>query len=341
MPKTSKRINLALQGGGAHGALAWGVLDKFLEDGRIHFDCISATSAGAVNACVLAQGLASGSHDKTRELLTQFWEKLSKSGQFISPVQLSPLEQMLGIDSESSISYLLFSQMVKFLSPYQFNPSNFNPIRDILSSIVDFDQIKAAQNPSLFLSATNVKTGKIKVFSNQEISLDAVMASACLPHLFQAVEINGEYYWDGGFIGNPALFPIIYNTKSSDILIIHISPIYRGEIPKTATDIIDRIHDVSFNASLMREMRVVAFITKMLNEGWIKDEFKKNLKRIFLHAIRADLLMSKSSLASKFNTDSQFIEDLFHKGRELCTDWLKQNFASVGQRSSIDINDYL
>ncbi|KTD45795.1 esterase [Legionella rubrilucens] len=341
MAKHAKTINLALQGGGTHGALAWGVLDRLLEDGRIDIDCISATSAGAMNAVILAQGMANGGPDEARDLLAHFWKTISDAGVFFSPVKVTWLEQWLGITPEFSQGYFLFDMMTKLFSPYEFNPGNVNPLRDIVESLVDFNQISQSKALRLFICATNVRTGKIKVFQNEEIGLDAVMASSCLPFLFQAVQVKEDFYWDGGYMGNPALFPLIYESHHNDILIIHINPIQREKLPQKASEIINRMNEVSFNSSLMREMRAVAFVSKMLDEGWIKDEYAQTMKRIYMHAIRADKAMENYSVASKLNTDWEFILHLFDLGRHLADDWLKENLIHLGKRSSIDINEYL
>lgn len=341
MKSKTKKINLALQGGGAHGALAWGILDKLLEDDRVVFDSISATSAGAMNAAVLAYGLATGGNEGAREALKNFWSMISKAGDIYSPVKITPLEVLWGVKAENSLSYFFVDLMSKILSPYQFNPFNFNPLKDILEKTIDFNKIKTSKKLKIFMSATNVQTGKIKVFEKEDMSVEAVLASACLPFMFQAVEIEGEYYWDGGYMGNPAIYPLIYNSDCNDILILHINPIYRKHIPENAADILNRMNEISFNSSLMREMRAIAFVSKLLDNGWIKDEYRKNMKRLFMHAIRADVTMESFSVASKLNTDWDFIMQLFHEGRRQGASWLKHHFKQVGQESSIDINEYL
>lgn len=340
MAKT-KTINLALQGGGAHGALAWGILDKLLEDGRLKFDSVSATSAGAMNAAVLAYGLATGGNDGAREALYQFWKMISDAGQKYSPIRVSPWEELFGIKIENSLSYFFFDLLGKILSPYQLNPFNFNPLREILEESVDFDKIKSSKALKVFISATNVKTGKIRVFENKEISIDAIMASACLPFMFQAVKVEDDYFWDGGYMGNPAIFPLIYNSDCRDILIIHINPIYRNQVPESAADILNRVNEISFNSSLMREMRAIAFVSKLLDNGWIKDEYRKNMKRLYLHAARADVTMESFSVASKLNPDWSFISQLYEEGRREGTEWLKQNFRHVGKQTTINIDEYL
>ncbi|MDI1353157.1 MAG: patatin-like phospholipase family protein [bacterium] len=341
MPKNIKKLNLALQGGGAHGALSWGILDKILEDGRIQFDSISATSAGAMNAVVLAYGLTKGGNEGAREALHDFWKAISEAGEQYNPIKTTALEDFFGISVENSMSYFVFDMLSKTFSPYQSNPMNFNPLRDILEKHVDFDLLKKSSALKLFISATNVKTGKIKVFEHKEISLDAVMASACLPLMFQAVQVKDEFFWDGGYMGNPAIFPLIYNSKTNDILIIHINPIIRDNVPQTPAEILNRMNEISFNSSLMREMRAINFVGKMLKDGWVKDEYAKNMKDLSLHAIRADLVMKSYSVASKLDPDWSFLKQLFELGRIEGELWLKDNFRHIGKQSSIDINEYL
>lgn len=343
MQKTrqKKTLNLALQGGGAHGALAWGILDKLLEDGRVQFDSVSATSAGAMNAAVLAHGLAVGGSDGAREALANFWKKMVAAGERYNPIRKSPLEQMLNTNLEQSPSYLFFQWMTQVFSPYQFNPMNFNPLRDVLEESIDIERIKSSEALRLFLSATNVQTGKIKIFKHDELSINAILASACLPYLFQAIEIDGAFYWDGGYMGNPAIFPLIYHAQCRDILIMHINPIYREALPTTVDAISNRINEISFNSSFMREMRAIAFVSKLLDENWIKTEFKGKLKRLYLHAIRADKVMAEYSVATKLATDWDFIYKLFQVGRGEAEVWLSQHFADLGKRTTIDLDEFM
>lgn len=336
-----KTINLALQGGGSHAALTWGILDKLLEDGRVKFDSIAATSVGAMNAVVLAHGLATGGNEGARTALYQLWKMISNAGQLYGPVKVSPLEKLFGIPPESSMSFLFFDLMNKTFSPYQLNPFDFNPLKQILETIVDFDIVKKLPDLNLFISATNVKTGKIKVFDKKEISSDAIMAAACLPFMFQAVKIGDDYLWDGGYMGNPPLFPLIDHANSEDILIIHINPLYREEIPESATDILNRINEISFNASLMSEMRIIAFRDKLLREDWLKKEHKNHLKHLFIHAIHADIAAQPFPVASKLNSEWLYINQLFEEGRREGETWLKNNYSKLGKCSSIDITEYL
>lgn len=341
MNKTTRSINLALQGGGSHGALAWGIIDKLLEDGRVNFEAVSSTSAGTMNAAVLAYGLIIGGPDGAREALHNFWKKISEAGELYSPIKITPLEEMFGVKVENSASYIFMDLLGKMFSPYQLNPFNFNPLRDVLEECIDFEVIETSQKIKIFISATNVRTGKIKVFDNKEVSIDSVLASACLPFMFQAVKVENDYYWDGGYMGNPAIFPLIYNTKSPDILTIHVNPIFREKVPESAADILNRMNEISFNSSLMREMRAIAFVSKLLDNGWIKDEYQKNMKRLFIHAIRADVTMQDFSVASKLNTDWKFLLKLYEEGRNQASTWLKLNFNKIGKQTTIDLDEYL
>ena len=336
-----KRINLAMQGGGAHGALLWGILDALLEDDKIEFDSISATSAGAINATILAHGLANGGKKGAREALRTFWETVSNISNSYQWMKMTPLESLLGTKTENSVSYMIFDQLNKLFSPYQLNPLNINPLRDLIKKTVDFKKINDSSELQLFISATNVKTGKIRVFTNNEINLDSVMASACLPFLFQAVKIKDDYYWDGGYMGNPAIFPLFYHSKCRDILILHINPIYRENVPNTTTEILNRVNEISFNSSLMREMRAVSFINKLLDENWIKDEYKDQIHRYYMHAIRADVTMQSFSMASKMNTDWDFINQLYTEGRNQGIAWLETHQKDIGKKTSIDMSEYL
>jgi NTE family protein len=335
MANNQKLINLALQGGGAHGAFAWGVLDRLLEDGRIGIEAISATSAGAMNAAVLAYGFAVGGADGARAKLEEFWREISRAGELYSPVRSFPWEKWLnGHGMELSPSFALFEAMTRVFSPYQLNPFDFNPLRDVLVRVIDFDQLcRCDDTTKLYISATNVRTGKIRVFQNSEMSPDAILASACLPYIFKAVEIDGEHYWDGGYMGNPAIFPLIYHSRSKDVVLVHINPIERAKLPTTSSEIFNRINEISFNSSLMREMRAIAFVTKLIDDGAL-DESKYSRMRI--HAVRSDADMSALGVASKLNPDWDFLCHLRDVGRNRAAEWLDANLDAVGIRSSID-----
>ena len=340
--RNAKTINLAIQGGGAHGAYAWGILDRLLDDGRIRFEGISATSAGSMNAVVAAYGNMTGGRGGARSALYNFWKKISEVGAIYSPLKQTPWEYFQSHwnrnwNMDQSVTYQIFDMMTRMFSPYQFNPINFNPLRQVLEKSVDFEELERCQTTKLFLAATNVRTGKVRVFSTEEITSDVVMASACLPMLFQAVKIGEDHYWDGGYMGNPALFPLFYHTRSRDLLIVHINPIEREELPTSSADIMNRLNEITFNASLLKEMRAIAFVTKLIEEDWLKAEYKGKLKHLIMHAIRAEGVLSDLSVASKFNTDWQFLLYLRDLGRDEAGTWLKQNFASIGKRSTIDV----
>lgn len=332
-----KRVNLALQGGGAHGAFTWGVLDRLLEDGRLAIDAMSATSAGAMNAVVLAHGLVTGGPQGAREALADFWRRISIAGQVYSPVSPFPWEQWLlgGLGTELSPAFMAFQAMTQMLSPYQINPFRLNPLRDVLLEVVDFARLaRAPHAPHLFLSATNVRTGKIKLFENAAVTADAVLASACLPNLFHAVEIDGEHYWDGGFMGNPAIFPLIYHRGSRDVILVHVNPIERRKVPTTALEIFNRMNEISFNSSLMREMRAIAFVTKLIDDEVLD---RQHYSRMLIHSIRDDEAMASLGAATKLSADWAFLCRLRDKGRARAEEWLAAKFDSIGVASSIDL----
>jgi NTE family protein len=330
-----KAINLALQGGGSHGAFTWGVLDRLCEEPRLAIEGISATSAGAMNAAVFVSGLAKDGRDGARAALENYWRRVAKAGE-ASPLRPSIFDKLFGFTSpDQSPAFVAFDLMTRMLSPYQFNPLNFNPLRTILEQSVDFDALRSdACSVKLFLSATNVRTGKVKIFENDEITADAVLASSCLPFLFQAIEIDGEAYWDGGYMGNPAIFPLIYGCDSHDVVIVHINPIERAKLPRTASEIMNRINEISFNSSLMREMRAVSFVTKLIDDGKLDDP---QFARMLIHAIAADELMSNLGVASKMSTEWEFLTGLRDTGRACADKWIAQNFDQIGNSSTVDI----
>ena len=334
----SKPVNLALQGGGAHGAFAWGVIDMILEDGRLDIRAMSATSAGSMNAVVMAYGLSIGGVAGARAKLEEFWRAIADTGKMYSPVKSLPWEKWLegfGLHSDFNPAFLAFDAMTHMFSPYQLNPLNFNPLRDVLERVVDFKRLSECKiTTRLFLSATNVRTGKIKVFENADVSADVVLATACLPYIFQAVEVQGEHYWDGGFMGNPAIYPLIYHGASRDVIIVHVNPIERPKLPTTAPEIFDRINEISFNSSLMREMRAIAFVTRLVGEGRVDAD---RYKHMLVHSIRDDAEMVSLGVATKLNPDWEFLQHLKAVGRSCADDWLKHHFDKVGKSSSIDV----
>ncbi len=329
-----KLASLALQGGGSHGAFTWGVLDRLLAEPRLEIEGISATSAGAINAAVLAQGLTAGGRAGAVQALAEFWRRVAKLAE-TSTLLPSWYDRILGnFGLAYSPGYIWIDALARIFSPYQFNPFNYNPLSSILEEVVDFKELRRRSAIKLFLCATNVRTGKVRVFTNEEICVAHVLASACLPLLSQAVEIDGEFFWDGGYMGNPALFPLIYGCKSRDIIVVHINPTERNDIPTTAPEIIHRINEISFNSSLFREMRAIAFVTKLIDENKVTDG---SLKRMLIHAIEADDVMRELGLSSKFNADWEFLMHLHDIGYSCAESWLATHFAKIGTESTVDI----
>jgi NTE family protein len=337
--KKKKTVNLALQGGGSHGAFAWGVLDRILEDGRIDIEGLSATSAGSINAVAYAWGAMRGGAEGARQSLHDLWREVSKAGKLYSPVRQTPLEKLWkqACPQGAGLQFLVFDAWTRFFSPYQFNPLNFNPLRDMLCNCIDFEELVRCDCVELFIGATNVRTGQVRVFRNKEITPEVVLASGCLPLLFQAVEIEGEHYWDGGYMGNPSLFPLFYYTESRDIIVLHINPIERRELPMAARDIENRLNEITFNSSLLKELRAIAFVVKLLEEEWIKDEFRGQLKHVLMHSIRADEALKDLGVATKFKSDWEFLTDLRDRGRETASQWLEENFRHIGKRATVDV----
>ena len=333
---TRKPVALALQGGGMHGAFTWGVLDRLLEeDSGLDIEGVSATSAGAMNGAVLAQGLLQGGPARARQALHDFWCDIARSVESYNPFRQGPwLNGHHSFWLDHSPLHAMADIVLRIFSPYQFNPHNRNPLREILRQHVDFDALRRDCPIRLFLCATNVETGKIRLFSSEDLCVEAVLASACLPTLFQAVQIEGEYYWDGGYVGNPAIFPLIYHCNTQDVVIVHINPIVRRGVPTTAAEILNRLNEVSFNSSLMREMRAIAFVTSLIRRGKIE---RGEMKQMWIHSIRSDATMAALGVSTKYNADWRFLCELRDTGRREAEAWLQQNHQHIGQRSSIDI----
>ncbi|MCI5049319.1 MAG: patatin-like phospholipase family protein [Rickettsiales bacterium] len=338
MPPRKKlpKINLALQGGGSHGAFTWGVLDRLLEDERIQLEGVTGTSAGAMNGAVLVYGLLSGGRDGARQLLRDFWYKVSAAASF-SPIQPTWFEKWLGQnDASQSPALIAADYFTRMFSPYQYNPLDINPLRTIVDELVDFELIRENTEYKLFVNATNVRSGKIKVFKTQEMSIECVMASACLPFIFQTVEIDGEAYWDGGYSGNPALFPLFYTCGSNDIMVVQINPLCIEDVPTDPADILDRVNEISFNSTLMREVRAIHFVKHLLDGHQVDD---KRYSDIRLHLVEAENVMNDFNSASKLNADWDFLQYLHQIGYQSADEWLNEHAQDIGKRSSIDIED--
>ena len=332
------RLNLALQGGGSHGALTWGVLDALLEDGQWQFDGVSGTSAGAMNAVALAHGFAQAAQQHkdpedahlagcalARESLTRLWEGVGALGSLTWGTPLSAANPLVGM-------------MSQWFSPYQINPLGINPLRKLLEREVDFSLLCSARTgvvgPKVFVCATNVRTGRGEIFFGPRLSADAVMASACLPMLFKAVEIEGEAYWDGGYSGNPALHPLIYQTETSDILLVQINPVDHLDVPSSASEIMERMNEVTFNASLLAELRAIEFVRRLLAEGKLD---ARRYKSVRMHRIDGGSVLASFGADSKLRADLAFVRKLFALGRTAGQEWLHAHRKDVGVRPSIKI----
>ena len=332
--KNSKRINLALQGGGAHGAFTWGVLDKILEDGRLEIAAISGTSAGAMNAVALADGYTAGGPDGAREKLEGFWSAMSKAARN-SPIKRAPIDVLMGNWSlDKSWGYQAMDAMSRMFSPYQLNPLNMNPLKEVLEGCVDFACVQSCNAIKLYISATNVETGRVKVFDSADLTADMVMASACLPHMYQAVVIDGVPYWDGGYMGNPSLFPFHAGSDTADIVVIQINPVVRKGTPRSAQEIQNRLNEISFNSSLLKELRAIDFVARLIEEGTL-DGSKYRRERV--HIIENQGALIPLGASSKMNAEWAFLTHLRDLGRDTATAWLAENFAAVGERGTVDL----
>jgi NTE family protein len=339
--RVTRRINLALQGGGTHGAFTWGALDRLLEDDRVEFDGLSGTSAGAINGAILALGLLEGGREGAKAALDRFWRSLG-SKFAMSPLRAHPVEKALwGWDMTYSLAYNAFDTMTRVLSPYQLNPFSmeFNPLRKALEESLDLARLREDKSAMrMFISATNVRTGKPKIFRREEITVDALLASACLPNVFKAVEIDGEAYWDGGYLGNPALWPLYHERMAADIVLVQLNPLLRPELPTSTSDIMNRLNEISFNASLMSEMRAIDFVQRMLEAGRLE---QPRYRRIFLHTIEDEERMRAFKLSTKFNGEWDFLSTLRDYGRDAADRFLRESFDKVGRESTLDIERYL
>ncbi len=330
-PPASKPVNLALQGGGSHGAFTWGVLDALLEDGRIDIDSISGTSSGAMNAVALAQGLAEAHRDgksgddaraQARRSLRRLWDGVGVMGIFSAGVPIPGAAEFVN----------MFTQ---WLSPYQANPLGINPLRQLIQRDIDFDLLNQYAGIQLFVSATNVRTGRGEIFTGEDLSVDVVMASACLPTAFKAVQIGDEHYWDGGFAGNPPIYPLIYRTLTSDVLLVQINPSVVPTLPADAVEIADRINEITFNAGLMAEIHSINYVHRLLEEGQFPPGKYKN---VLLHHIDGGSVLAGFGAATKVRFDTGFVSKLFELGRAAGAEWVHRHFDAVGVRATVDMS---
>jgi NTE family protein len=332
-PHAQKTVSLALQGGGAHGAFTWGVLDALLEDGRLAVEAITGASAGAMNAVVMVEGWLEGGIDGARSQLETFWRRVSVDGT-LSSAQRRLLSLVLGSGSKQAWTEVIGQS----LSPYQTNPLNINPLRDAIDALIDFDRVRACMDVEIFITATNVWTGKVAIFNRQELTADHLMASACLPTVFQAVEIDGVPYWDGGYLGNPALFPLFYGTMTDDILLVQINPLERRQTPRTAREINNRLNEITFNSNLLRELRAVAFVKRLIQEGKLSPAEYKN---VHMHRIDGGGVLDDYEASSRLTAEWKFFVKLRDVGRQAARSWLAAHYGAIGVRGTLDMQSAL
>ena len=333
-----KKINLALQGGGAHGAFTWGVLDHILDDGRLAIEGISGASAGAVNAVMLADGLARGGPEEAKKRLAEFWRASSLGGD-LPPLQRAVVERLFSfLPLEGSPMQAWFDALARYMSPYDLNPLNINPLKELIERFVDFEAVRNCSNLALFVSATNVHTGRLRIFPREKITADVVMASACLPFLFRAVEVDGEPYWDGGFLANPAIFPFFSATESEDVLIVQINPLERQAVPTSHKDIMNRINEITFNSSLMSEFRAIDFVDRLIDQGkLVRGTGAGKYRRINAHRIVLDRMGKQLDADTKLTNDYDFFEMLRASGKRAARRFLEAHFDDIGVRSTFDL----
>ncbi|WP_224788799.1 patatin-like phospholipase family protein [Pandoraea terrae] len=325
-----------MQGGGAHGAFTWGVLDRLLEAPRLQIEGISGTSAGAMNAAVLISGHARGGPDAARTALDHFWRGVASAGQF-SPFRRMPFDVMAGRWSlENSPLFTLFDLAARVVSPYDLSPVDFNPLRRLLTEHIDFPAL-AASSIRLFVTATNVRTGRGRVFRNADLTEDALLASACLPMLYHAVEIDGEAYWDGGYTGNPTITPLIRECESNDTLLVQVNPVERASVPRTAREILNRVNEVSFNATLLKELRMMALLRQVADAGSPEGRRWAGMR---IHRIASDMIVTLGS-TSKLNAEWDFLVMLRDEGRRCAQAFLEAHAGDLGHRASYDLDALL
>ncbi|MGB8275069.1 MAG: patatin-like phospholipase family protein [Alphaproteobacteria bacterium] len=337
-PSPTKVINLALQGGGAHGAFTWGILDRLLEDERIVIEGVSGASAGAINAALLAYGAIDGGAEGARALLDRFWRRLATLSHF-SPLRATPMERMAaGWTADWSAGQMLFDLVTRVFSPYQMNPFAMNPLRDLLEELIDFERLRLHSPVRLFVSATNVRTGKVRVFRTEEMSADVLLASACLPSVHQAVQIGDDHFWDGGFTSNPAILPLVSEVSSADIVVVQATPAHHPEVPVTARDIRGRLNHIVFNAPLIREIQSIAWMQDAIKDADVtQGSLAHRLRQVRIHHIDADDALAAHGASSALHPEWEFVAELRDLGRERADDWLADTFERLGVETTADL----
>ena len=324
---------LALQGGGAHGAFTWGVLDALIEDGRLAFEAVTGASAGAMNGVVMVDGWLKGGPDGAREGLERFWREVSLDGD-LGPTQRNFVSGLFNLWKGNPVAEFWAKMLSP--SPYVSNPLNINPLRKALAAQIDFERLRVAETAGLFVSATNVWTGKLAVFERERLTVDHLMASACLPTVFQAVEIDGVPYWDGGYLGNPPLYPLHRAAQTRDIVLVQINPVERRETPRTESEIRDRLNEITFNANLMRELRAIDFIDGLIEDGTLG---QGGYRRVLVHRIDGTDALEDYNAASKLDARWTVFKRLRDKGRAAAQAWLAETYGTIGQACTLNLRD--
>jgi NTE family protein len=336
-PSKRKKINLALQGGGAHGAFTWGVLDHLLADGRLEISGISGASAGAINAVMVADGLARGGPEEARKRLADFWRAASTGGD-LPPLQRAVTDRLFTLLPFAARPIQnWFEAMSHYFSPYELNPLDINPLNDLIARFVDFDAVRGS-DLELFISTTNIHTGRLRIFPREKITADVVMASAALPFLFRAVEIDGVPYWDGGYMGNPAIFPFLHATDTEDVLVVQINPVARATTPRTSSEIINRLNEITFNSALISELRNMDFVNQLIDDGRLpRGGGKDSYRRLNIHRIDLGPLGTRLAASSKMKTDYDFLDVLHRAGQRAAGKFLDRHFDDIGRHGTIDL----
>lgn len=334
---TTKRINLALQGGGSHGAFTWGVLDALIEDGRLEFEAVSGTSAGAMNTAIMLQGWAKGGPEGARKELAAFWNELGAMA-VMSPIRRTIFDHMRGNWNLDDSPAALWADLVqRTLAPWMRNPFHYDPLRDLLRKHFDQDAVRACDSIKAFIAATNVQTAKVRIFERNEFSIDVLLASTCLPNIHDAVVLDGVPYWDGGFRGNPPIWPFIYASQSNDVVLVELNPSVRLDVPRSNAEVANRLNEITFEGALQSEMRAIAFVQDLVEKGTITGEFGARLKVILIHSINDEPTLAPLGAVSKFNIEPEFLRYLFKAGRAAAAKWLDSTFDKIGVESTVDI----
>ena len=329
-----KHISLALQGGGSHGAFTWGVMHRLISEPRLYIDGLSGTSAGAMNAVVFAGGFIKGSRQGAIDALAEFWGRIAE----LNSLPRSFMRGFPGLASpwrvDTDPAFIWLDFISRIWAPTQLNPLDINPLRDLLTELVDFEGLRRRTDVKLFVSASNVRTCKLRVFRTAELTVETLLASACLPLMFKAVEIDGEHYWDGGYLGNPAIHPLINECASSDVVIVQVNPLNRPDVPVSMRDILNRINEMTFNASLVREMFGIATVSRLIESGSLEDE---RYSAVRFHQIGAEVELAGYGALSKLNTERAFLQHLHDLGYATADRWIAENIDRIGWESTVDV----